>query len=247
MASQQRRFTRFARTIALAATALIALSACSAARRRRRRLRSRIHPRRAGQGQPHNRVGGCIPRTGDRSLPGEVSRHRRECRDVRRERQRLGELPDQDRALRPGRRGVARCRLLHTEQRRVVGFQGDQRRSGLRGPRQQGVVRSRLPRRLHRRRSLDPLTVDGTVYGLRNDLAQSVFWYNQALFDQFGYEIPTTWEEYEQLSDKLAAEHPGYILGSVGDAFLGMLVYYWGAQAPDFPTRRRHVQQRHLG
>lgn len=82
--------------------------------------------------------------------------------------------------------------------------------------------------------SLDPLTVDGTVYGLRNDLAQSVFWYNQTLFDQFGYEIPTTWEEYEQLSDSLAADHPGYILGSVGDAFLGMMVYYWGAQAPVF-------------
>ena len=82
--------------------------------------------------------------------------------------------------------------------------------------------------------SLEPLTVDGTVYGLRNDLAQSVFWYDQSLFDKFGYEIPTTWEEYEQLSDSLAADHPGYILGSVGDAFLGMLVYYWGAQAPVF-------------
>lgn len=85
--------------------------------------------------------------------------------------------------------------------------------------------------------SLDPLTVDGTVYGLRNDLAQSVFWYNKSLFDQFGYKIPTTWEEYEQLSDKLAAEHPGYILGSVGDAFLGMDVYYWGAQAPVFQVK----------
>ncbi|MGC5170328.1 ABC transporter substrate-binding protein [Microbacterium sp. DT81.1] len=82
--------------------------------------------------------------------------------------------------------------------------------------------------------SLDPLTVDGTVYGLRNDLAQSVFWYDQTLFDQFGYEIPTTWEEYAELSDSLAADHPGYILGSVGDAFLGMMVYYWGAQAPVF-------------
>lgn len=82
--------------------------------------------------------------------------------------------------------------------------------------------------------SLDPLTVDGTIYGLRNDLAQSVFWYDQALFDEFGYEIPTTWEEYRDLSDQLAAEHPGYILGSVGDAFLGMMVYYWGAQAPVF-------------
>lgn len=82
--------------------------------------------------------------------------------------------------------------------------------------------------------SLDPLTVDDTVYGLRNDLAQSVFWFDQSLFDQFGYEIPTTWEGYMELSDKLAAEHPGYILGSVGDAFLGTYVYYWGAQAPIF-------------
>ncbi len=82
--------------------------------------------------------------------------------------------------------------------------------------------------------SLDPLTVDETVYGLRNDLAQSVFWYDQTLFDQFGYEVPATWEEYQELSDRLAAEHPGYILGSVGDAFLGMMVYYWGAQAPVF-------------
>jgi multiple sugar transport system substrate-binding protein len=82
--------------------------------------------------------------------------------------------------------------------------------------------------------SLDPLTVEDTVYGLRNDLAQSVFWYDQSLFDEFGYDIPTTWEEYQDLSDRLAAEHPGYILGSVGDAFLGMMVYYWGAQAPVF-------------
>ena len=57
--------------------------------------------------------------------------------------------------------------------------------------------------------SLDPLTVDGTVYGLRNDLAQSVFWYNKALFDQFGYEIPTTWEEYEALERQARCRAPG--------------------------------------
>ena len=82
--------------------------------------------------------------------------------------------------------------------------------------------------------SLDPLTVDGTVYGLRNDLAQVVFWYDQALFDEFGYEVPETWEDYQDLSDRVAAEHPGYLLGSVGDGFLGSYVYYWGAQAPIF-------------
>ena len=34
----------------------------------------------------------------------------------------------------------------------------------------------------------DPMTVDGQVYGLRNDLAPVVLWYNQTLLDQFGYE-----------------------------------------------------------
>ena len=81
--------------------------------------------------------------------------------------------------------------------------------------------------------ALDPVTVGDTVYGLRNDLAPVVLWYNQALLDQFGYEIPTTWEEYQALSDAVAAEHPGYILGSVGDSFAPYL-YYWGAQAPIF-------------
>jgi multiple sugar transport system substrate-binding protein len=80
----------------------------------------------------------------------------------------------------------------------------------------------------------DPMTVDGTVYGLRNDLAPVVLWYNQKLLTEFGYEAPVTWEDYEALSDKLAAEHPGYILGSVGDSFVGTYVYYWGAQAPIF-------------
>jgi len=82
--------------------------------------------------------------------------------------------------------------------------------------------------------ALGPMTVDETVYGLRNDLAPVVFWYNKALFDQFGYSIPKTWEDYKTLSDKVAAEHPGYILGSVGDSFQAPYVYYWGAEAPIF-------------
>ncbi|MDQ1130286.1 ABC transporter substrate-binding protein [Microbacterium sp. SORGH_AS_0888] len=80
----------------------------------------------------------------------------------------------------------------------------------------------------------DPMTVDGNVYGVRNDLAPVVYWYNDTLMKQFGYEIPQTWEDYQALSDKVAAEHPGYILGSVGDSFQGPYIYYWGAQAPIF-------------
>ena len=85
--------------------------------------------------------------------------------------------------------------------------------------------------------SLDPMTVDGKVYGLRNDLAPVVLWYNKKLLDQFGYDIPKTWEDYEALGDKLAKDHPGYILGSVGDSFVGTYVYYWGAQAPIFQLK----------
>lgn len=82
--------------------------------------------------------------------------------------------------------------------------------------------------------ALDPVTIDGKVYGLRNDLAPVLFWYNKALLEQFGYEPPTTWEGYQALSDTLAAEHPGYFLGAIGDAFPGPYVYYWSGQAPIF-------------
>ena len=80
--------------------------------------------------------------------------------------------------------------------------------------------------------ALDPVTVDGNVYGARDNLAPVLFWYNKALFDEFGYTIPTTWEEYEALGDKVAAEHPGYILGSIGDPFTAVLSNMWSAQAP---------------
>src|SRR5450759_3150015 len=62
--------------------------------------------------------------------------------------------------------------------------------------------------------ALTPTTVDGTVYGLRNDLAPTV-----------------TWEQYEALGKKVATEHPGYIVGTVGDAWTPE-VYFWGAKAP---------------
>src|SRR4051812_4710057 len=80
--------------------------------------------------------------------------------------------------------------------------------------------------------ALDPVTVDGHIYGARDNLAPVVFWYNKALFDQFGYDIPETWEDYEALSDQLAADHPGYVLGSIGDPFTAVLTDMWAAQAP---------------
>jgi len=80
--------------------------------------------------------------------------------------------------------------------------------------------------------ALDPVTVDGNVYAVRDNSAPVVYWYNQKLMDEFGYTVPTTWEEYEALGDKVAAEHPGYILGSIGDPFTAVLTNMWSAQAP---------------
>jgi multiple sugar transport system substrate-binding protein len=77
--------------------------------------------------------------------------------------------------------------------------------------------------------ALDPCTVDGKVYCLRNDLAQVVLWSDKSLMDQFGYTVPTTWEEYEALSKKVAQEHPGYIVGEVGDTWTPE-VYFWGSK-----------------
>jgi multiple sugar transport system substrate-binding protein len=85
--------------------------------------------------------------------------------------------------------------------------------------------------------ALDPVTVDGTVFGLRNDLAPVLFWYNKALLDKFGYDVPKTWEDYQALGDKLAADHPGYFLGSIGDSFEGPYIYYWSGQAPIFQVK----------
>lgn len=82
-----------------------------------------------------------------------------------------------------------------------------------------------------------PVTVDGHIYGARDNLAPVVFWYNKTLFDQFGYQIPQTWEDYQALGDKLAAEHPGYTLGSIGDSFTAVLTDMWSAQAPIYTLK----------
>jgi ABC-type glycerol-3-phosphate transport system substrate-binding protein len=77
--------------------------------------------------------------------------------------------------------------------------------------------------------ALNPCTVEGKVYCLRNDLAQVVLWYNQKLLDDFGYDLPTSWEEYQALGEKVAEEHPGYIVGAAGDTFTPE-IYFWSSK-----------------
>ncbi|MCO1580388.1 ABC transporter substrate-binding protein [Crossiella sp. SN42] len=75
----------------------------------------------------------------------------------------------------------------------------------------------------------DPCVVEGTLYCLRNDLSQTVLWYNAALLKQWGYQVPATWEQYEELGRRVAAEHPGYLVGSAGDTFTPE-IYLWAGK-----------------
>ncbi len=74
-------------------------------------------------------------------------------------------------------------------------------------------------------------TVDGQQYCVQDNLAQVVLWVNKKLMDQFGYTVPTTWQEWAALGQKVATEHPGYIVGNIGDSF-GHWIYLWGNQCP---------------
>jgi multiple sugar transport system substrate-binding protein len=71
--------------------------------------------------------------------------------------------------------------------------------------------------------------VNGTLYCLRNDLSQTVLWYNAALMKQWNYQVPKTWEEFQALGEKVAAEHPGYLVGSAGDTFTPE-IYLWAGK-----------------
>jgi len=79
--------------------------------------------------------------------------------------------------------------------------------------------------------TISACTDGGKVYCLPQDISTQMLWYNQALFDDFGYTVPTTWDEYAELSSRVATEHPGYVTGSCGDGFCPN-VYYRGSSCP---------------
>jgi ABC-type glycerol-3-phosphate transport system substrate-binding protein len=79
--------------------------------------------------------------------------------------------------------------------------------------------------------SLSVCTYGGKIYCLRNDIAANVVWYNAPLMKKFGYTVPTTWAQYEALGKEVAAQHPGYVIGTLGDGYAED-VYFWGAGCP---------------
>jgi maltose-binding protein MalE len=75
-------------------------------------------------------------------------------------------------------------------------------------------------------------TFNGKVLCVRNDLAPMVTYYNAPLFKQWGYTVPTTFEDYQTLSDQVAKDHPGYLLGTIGDGWT-WLSYFEASGCPE--------------
>ena len=72
---------------------------------------------------------------------------------------------------------------------------------------------------------------DGRLFCLRHDTAPMVLYFNKPLLDEFGYDVPATWEEYQVLGEIVAMEQPGYIIGSFGDAW-GFKAYFDASGCP---------------
>ena len=79
--------------------------------------------------------------------------------------------------------------------------------------------------------ALAPCYREGELLCLRSDVAPNVLWYNATLMDEFGYEVPTTWEEYLEVGLQVAEEHPGYVVGACGDSQCHN-AYFWPSQCP---------------
>ena len=74
-------------------------------------------------------------------------------------------------------------------------------------------------------------TVNGREICVQDNLAQTVLWYDKTLMRKFGYTVPTTWQQWAALGQKVAKEHPGYIIGNTGDSY-SHWTYLWADQCP---------------
>lgn len=77
--------------------------------------------------------------------------------------------------------------------------------------------------------SNDWCLIDGSYYCLKNDLAQTVLWYDTVVFEELGLTVPTTMDEFA--STALELEGTGYVAGAIGDQgfYAG---YLWPSGCP---------------
>lgn len=75
-------------------------------------------------------------------------------------------------------------------------------------------------------------TYEGKTYCLRNDVAPSVLYYNTETFAKRGYQVPTTWEQYWALGEKMAKDDPNLRVQIEGHGGMQMLQYYQASGCP---------------
>lgn len=73
---------------------------------------------------------------------------------------------------------------------------------------------------------------DGKIYGLPQDSGPMALFYNKEVFDQYGLEVPTTWDQYVADAQKLHAADPTkFITADTGDAgFATSMIWQAGGQ-----------------
>jgi ABC-type glycerol-3-phosphate transport system substrate-binding protein len=74
-------------------------------------------------------------------------------------------------------------------------------------------------------------TVNGKLVCIRDANGQDVLWYNKTLMAKFGYAVPTTWAQWQKIGEKVAKQHPGYIVGVAGDTWDDE-IYLQASQCP---------------
>ena len=94
--------------------------------------------------------------------------------------------------------------------------------------------------------SLAQCTVNGHLVCLQDNLAQEVLYVNKKLMTQFGYTVPTTWQQWAALGQKVATQHPG-LHHREHRRLVRRLALPVGRQVPDLAGRRAEHRPDQLG
>ena len=71
--------------------------------------------------------------------------------------------------------------------------------------------------------------IDGKTWCIKNDLAQSVLWYDSVTFEELGLTVPTTMDEFAATA--LQLKDAGYSTGAIGDQIF-YAAYLWPSGCP---------------
>lgn len=72
---------------------------------------------------------------------------------------------------------------------------------------------------------------DGKLICLRNDIAPEILYFNVKNMKDWGYTVPTTWEDFYALAQKVAKDHPGTVMGSINN-WIPEKLYFVGSECP---------------